>query len=103
MSTKYVESEARMMLLVLIEGIAEVKRLSNAAKCRNDVGWSDVLRERIKNGRRRNTERAQTEVCLCPGDSEKVSILRAESAKWQVSSDWWIKIQASRRWTSDFE
>jgi len=27
MSTKYVESEARVMSLVLIEGIAEVKRL----------------------------------------------------------------------------
>jgi len=27
MSTKYVESEARVMFLVLIEGIAEVKRL----------------------------------------------------------------------------
>jgi len=48
MSTKYVESETRMMSLVLIEGIAEVKRLQKAVKRRDVVGWSDVLRERIK-------------------------------------------------------
>jgi len=33
--------------------------------------------------------------CICCG--EKISILRAESARWQVSSDWWIKVEASRR------
>jgi len=38
MSTKYVESEARMMSLVLIEDIAEVKRLYKAAKRRYVVG-----------------------------------------------------------------
>jgi len=32
MSTKYVESEARVISLVLIEGIAEVKWLLKAAK-----------------------------------------------------------------------
>jgi len=32
MSTKYVESEARVMLLVLIEGIPEVKHLQKATK-----------------------------------------------------------------------
>jgi len=37
MSTKYVESEARVMSLVLIEGIAEVKRSQKAAKRRDVV------------------------------------------------------------------
>jgi len=46
----------------------------------------DVLRERIKNGRRSNTERERTEDCLCQMNGEKVSILRAESARWQVSA-----------------
>jgi len=54
MSTKYVEADALVMSLVLIEGIAEVKRLWKAAKRRDVVSWSDVLRERIKNGLRSN-------------------------------------------------
>jgi len=87
MSTKYVESGAQVMSLVLTEGIVEVKRLEKAAKRRDVVSWSDDLRERIKNGRRSNTERARTEDCRCPGNGEKVSILRAESARWKISSD----------------
>jgi len=42
------------------------------------------MRERIKNGRRSNTERALTEDCLCPWNGEKVSILTAESARWHA-------------------
>jgi len=37
MSTKYVESEVRVMSLVLIEGIAEVKRLLKVTKRRDVV------------------------------------------------------------------
>jgi len=75
-----------MMSQVLIEGIAEVKRIQKAAKRRDAVSWSDVLREKIKNGRRNNTERARTEDCLCPRNGEMVSILKAESVSLQVSS-----------------
>ena len=59
MSTKYVESEVRVML-VLIEVIAEIKRLQKATKCRNIVSRSNVLRKRIKNGQRSNARRART-------------------------------------------
>jgi len=57
----------------------------SASKRREVVSRSDVLRERINNGRRSNTERARIEDCLCLGDGEMVSILRAESARWQIS------------------
>jgi hypothetical protein len=43
MSTKHVESEARVMSPVLIEGLAEIKRLYKATKYGNIVRQTNVL------------------------------------------------------------
>ena len=100
MSTKYIESEARVMSLVLIEGIAEMKRLEKATKCRIIVSRSNVLRKRILNGRHNDAKRARTKDYLCPGNSEQARILRVERTGWQISGNWWVQVRTGGRWAS---
>ena len=52
---------------------------------------------KIKNGRRSDAKRARTKDCLCPGNSEKASILRAERTRWQISGDWWVEVRTGGR------
>ena len=65
MSTKYVESDARGVSLVFIEGLAEIKRPLKATKRINIVSQSNVLRKRIENGRRetRANQRVYNPIC----------------------------------------
>ena len=89
LSTKYVESDARVMSLVLIEGNTEIKVYEKATKHRNIVSRTNVMRKRIKNGRCSDAKRARTKDCFCPGNSKKAcwTILRAERTGQQISGN----------------